>query len=492
MTQLELEFANHYLQLRGPDHTSHVQRNGVHFVHNLLWLTGKLTPQPFVDEQSGVVALFNGEIYNYRELGWDGLTTDGEALLPMYRTYGEHFPQRLRGEFAVVVADEKRDLLVLSTDVFGTKPFWSASDHNGRFGVASYASALLRLGFRPRLMAELEPNTIEVRQLSSFRLLRAHRLHTFDLCCQHKHNLDDWTRAFHRSMERRAATLQHGCFVGLSGGVDSGCIALRLVEMKVAHHIFSLSASEEVRIVQARHAWASREAAGLATPHPVEQLSRESYAAQFAWFPQHVEAYAYTQPHRRIGLMNDAGAVGLSHICAQAKLLGVRVYLSGAGADEVHGDYGRVKQWPANLSQVWPWPAFFGHEMRDYLRKEEHVAGAHGIEGRFPYLDVDVVQEYLWLNTTLKATRQGPDQAKLPLHDYLARAGYPAVKKKRGFWGASWQAWNANLTRQAKRADEASRLEKRAARAAGAVGAPGEAPILRARPASTGCTHAGP
>ena len=35
------------------------------------------------------------------------------------------------------------------------------------------------------------------------------------------------------------------------------------------------------------------------------------------------------------------------------------------------------------------------------------MAGAHGIEGRFPYLDVDVVQEYLWLNTTLKATRQG-------------------------------------------------------------------------------------
>ena len=184
MTQPELEFANHYLRLRGPDHTSHVQRNGVHFVHNLLWLTGKLTPQPFVDERSGVVALFNGEIYNYRDLA-QGLATDGEALLPMYRTHGEHFPQRLRGEFAVVVADWERDLLVLSTDVFGTKPFWSASDHNGRFGVASYASALLRLGFKPRLTAELEPNTIEVRQLSSFRLLRRHRLHTFDLCCQH-------------------------------------------------------------------------------------------------------------------------------------------------------------------------------------------------------------------------------------------------------------------------------------------------------------------
>ena len=84
----------------------------------------------------------------------------------------------------------------------------------------------------------------------------------------------------------------------------------------------------------------------------------------------------------------------------------------------------------------------------------------------------------------------GPDQAKLPLHDYLARAGYPAVEKKRGFWDASWQAWNTNLTRQAKRAEEVSRLEKRAARAARAGGAPDETHMCRARPASTGCIHA--
>ena len=83
----------------------------------------------------------------------------------------------------------------------------------------------------------------------------------------------------------------------------------------------------------------------------------------------------------------------------------------------------------------------------------------------------------------------GPDQAKLPLHDYLARHDYPAVKKKRGFWDASWQAWNTNLTRQAKRAEEVSRLEKRAARAAGAVGAPDETRLRPARPASTRCTH---
>ena len=68
------------------------------------------------------------------------------------------------------------------------------------------------------------------------------------------------------------------------------------------------------------------------------------------------------------------------------------MYLSGAGADEVYGDYGRIRAWPANLSEVWPWPSFFHQEMRDYLRKEEYVAGAWGIEGRYPFLDADLVQ----------------------------------------------------------------------------------------------------
>lgn len=139
---------------------------------------------------------------------------------------------------------------------------------------------------------------------------------------------------------------------------------------------------------------------------------------------------------------------------------GLRVYLSGAGADEVYGDYGRIRAWPANLSEVWPWPSFFHQEMRDYLRKEEYVAGAWGIEGRYPFLDADLVQvgccrrplpsplattacqataftavvappppqpshpilpplqEFLSLNTTLKA-----QATKYPLLSYMRDAG---------------------------------------------------------------------
>jgi len=83
-----LRHANEFLQRRGPDATSQVERIGVLFVHNLLSLTGVRTTQPFVDEAHSTVALFNGEIYNWRELGVDGATTDGHVLLPMYRRRG--------------------------------------------------------------------------------------------------------------------------------------------------------------------------------------------------------------------------------------------------------------------------------------------------------------------------------------------------------------------------------------------------------------------
>ena len=61
-------YVNHYLKLRGPDHTGTLARGGFAFVHNLLHMTGQFTPQPFVSADNNTVALFNGEIYNFRKL----------------------------------------------------------------------------------------------------------------------------------------------------------------------------------------------------------------------------------------------------------------------------------------------------------------------------------------------------------------------------------------------------------------------------------------
>ena len=130
-------------------------------------------------------------------------------------------------------------------------------------------------------------------------------------------------------------------------------------------------------------------------------------------------------------LTDDNGAIGMSHICRKGKSEGQLIYLSGSGADEIFSDYGfeGVKHFrhstigglfPDDLNSVFPWKNFFGNTQRAYLMKEEHVSGSYGVEGRYPFLDRDVVQEFLWLKPELKNANY-----KSVLHHYLKKHQYP-------------------------------------------------------------------
>jgi asparagine synthase (glutamine-hydrolysing) len=89
--------------------------------------------QPLVKD--GLVLVFNGEIYNYRELKAElaahGATfttnSDSEVLLEAWRAWGSHSLDRLRGMFAFGLLNERTGQLVLARDPFGIKPlFWAA------------------------------------------------------------------------------------------------------------------------------------------------------------------------------------------------------------------------------------------------------------------------------------------------------------------------------------------------------------------------------
>ena len=112
--------------------------------------------QPFVKD--GLVLVFNGEIYNYRqlraELGGAGVSfrtsSDTEVLLEAWRRWGPASLRRLRGMFAFALFDERQGTLTLARDQFGIKPlFWTARD-----GGVAFASELK--GLRP-LLGERPP-----------------------------------------------------------------------------------------------------------------------------------------------------------------------------------------------------------------------------------------------------------------------------------------------------------------------------------------------
>jgi asparagine synthetase B (glutamine-hydrolysing) len=116
------------------------------------------------------------------------------------------------------------------------------------------------------------------------------------------------------------------------------------------------------------------------------------------------------------------------------------VYFSGSGADEIYSDYGFQGKkifshsnfgglFGDNLQSYFPWASFFGSTMRAYLMKEELVAGAFGIEGRYPFLDVALTQEWLAIKVNLKNSKY-----KAPLAELLDKLAFPYTSgEKLGF-----------------------------------------------------------
>jgi asparagine synthase (glutamine-hydrolysing) len=109
--------------------------------------------QPMGDAEGALKVVFNGEIYNYRELrrqlenrGHRFLTqSDTEVLLHLYREHGQRLVDYLRGMYAFALWDETEKSLLLARDPFGIKPLYYADDGRSlRF--ASQVKALLKGG----------------------------------------------------------------------------------------------------------------------------------------------------------------------------------------------------------------------------------------------------------------------------------------------------------------------------------------------------------
>ena len=109
--------------------------------------------QPMKNEDESVVLVFNGEIYNFRELRSDleksghkfHTESDTEVVLRAYEQYGDDALEHFNGMFALAIYDVKRDRLLVARDRLGIKPLYYVSS-NGNFAFASELDALLRSG----------------------------------------------------------------------------------------------------------------------------------------------------------------------------------------------------------------------------------------------------------------------------------------------------------------------------------------------------------
>jgi asparagine synthase (glutamine-hydrolysing) len=313
--------------------------------------------------------VFNGEIYNYRELRRDlearghrfRSSSDTEVLLHLYAEHGPEMVHLLRGMFAFAIWDEPRRRLFLARDPFGVKPLYFAAA-GGSFRFASQVKALIAGGGVDRMpdpAGEVgfflwghvpEPYTLfrGIRALPAGSAMvvdetGSRQWRYFDLA-------DEFRRAPEQPLERAEmqarlrelltdsvrhhfiADVPVGVF--LSAGIDSMVLLAlaRETEFESPHAVtlafdeFSGSANDEtpLALLGARHYDAR---------HEVCRISRQDFARSYPSF---------------MAAMDQPTIDGLNSyfVCMAAARSGIKAVLSGLGGDELFGGYASFRDIP--------------------------------------------------------------------------------------------------------------------------------------------------
>lgn len=310
--------------------------------------------QPLYNENRSLVLVFNGEIYNYRELrrqliaAGHAFSTQGDAevVLHGFEQWGAGVLDRLRGMFAFALYDTATGELFCARDAFGIKPLYYAVEGD-RILFGSEIKGLLahphaRRSLNERRLAHWlcmeylpdEETLFEgVRKLPAGHWLRwrngrAERGRWFvprfapDAGRSLKESAEAIEAALRESVAAHAiADVDVGCF--LSAGVDSSLVAREAARIMEAR-TFTIGWGEG-RFSELEAAATFARATGL--PNEGRILDAEQF---FASVP--AVQYAMDEP------LPNPSAVPLYHLCAMAAE-SVKVVLSGEGADELFGGY---------------------------------------------------------------------------------------------------------------------------------------------------------
>ncbi|NTS40731.1 asparagine synthase (glutamine-hydrolyzing) [Flavisolibacter sp. BT320] len=358
---------------RGPEKEAYYRNDAgtVAFGHRRLCILdlSDAASQPMAYQQRYHL-VYNGEIYNYRELKKDleakGCTfqsqSDTEVLLAAYATWGKECLQALDGAFAFAIWDEKEQTLVAARDRFGEKPFYFSQDRE-RFVFASEMKALWQAGVPKEANKAMLYNFLTIGYTTNptdafetfysnvYKLPAAHCL-TYSLATKEllterywqtyvdvnyniteSEAIENFTHLFRDSIRKR---LRSDVPIGtsLSGGLDSSSIVALCAEENAphySHHCFTASFAGFAKDETAQ-------AAQVAQQFGLRHFTTTISDAEVVDLMEKL-AGVHEEPFL------SASVLAQYKVFEKAKRQGTTVMLDGQGADEILAGYHKYYKW---------------------------------------------------------------------------------------------------------------------------------------------------
>lgn len=380
---------------RGPDESDVLETPGGHILgHERLSIIDLNTGRQPIQGTKNAWMVHNGEIYNHRELRNTVLsghsfrtTSDSEVIVHLYEEYGYDFCDRLDGIFAFVVIDG--DDYIAGRDPLGVKPLYYGLDERGRM---YFASEMKAIADQCQTFATFPPGHYYTPKTGFVKYYRPQ----WEDAAKAVQEVDyaEIRETLTQAVEKR---LMSDVPVGvlLSGGLDSSItssIAARLMKQRGQKlHSFSIGLD-----AMAPDAVAARKVADfLGTDHHEIYFTIEQGIAVLQKLIWHLETYDVTSVRASTPMYFLSEAITKK---------GIKVVLSGEGADEIFGGYLYFRNAPS--------VADFQKETiervqklftADLLRADKSTM-AHGLEARVPFLD----KKFLELAICIKPEEKQP------------------------------------------------------------------------------------
>ena len=399
------------LRHRGPDWSGIYSSDKAILAHERLAIVGLNSgAQPLYSSDKKHILAVNGEIYNHKELRaryqgkYDFQTdSDCEVILALYQDMGEALLEELNGIFAFVLYDEEKDQYLVGRDHIGIIPLYQGHDEHGNYYIASEMKALTPVcktisEFPPGCYyssKDSEPQRYYIRDWNEYAAVQGNSTSKKDL-----------TAALEAAIKRQLMTdVPYG--VLLSGGLDSSitsAVAKRFAAMRIEDDEQSEAwwpqlHSFAVGLEGAPDLKAAREVAEkIGTVHHEMTYTIQEGLDAIRDVIYHIETYDVT---------TIRASTPMFLMGRKIKAMGIKMVLSGEGADEIFGGYLYFHKAPnAREFHEETVRKLLALNMFDCARANKSLA-AWGVEGRVPFLDKEFIDVAMRLNPEDKMCGNG-------------------------------------------------------------------------------------